>query len=243
MAQMEHPHTYNEAIAAHYQAYRPPLHGIILKKCLGNSTKCEHGLDVGCGTGQSSIALSDFCTMVTGVDPATDMLAQAQPHPGINYLPLTNNRLPLADHTFDVVTFAGSLFYAKSQTTLDEVERVLSPGGQVVIYDFEVLFGQLPYPFELPTEAGDYDHAVNFDGLQAGRLKMTKSLHESVTFQLTSQELAHLLLASHNFYAYFSRRYDTALPFEALVAALGSSAEPHALTSAIYASCYQANPK
>ena len=47
---------YDEITAYHYLKYRPPLHELILAKGLKADPTYVEGLDIGCGTGQSSIA-------------------------------------------------------------------------------------------------------------------------------------------------------------------------------------------
>jgi SAM-dependent methyltransferase len=44
--------------------------------------------------------------------------------------------LPFAAGTFDLVTAAGSLNYVDLRRCFADVERVLAPGGTLVIYDF-----------------------------------------------------------------------------------------------------------
>ena len=60
---------YDETIAIHYAAYRPPLHEIILKKSLNSAGNPRIGLDIGCGTSRSSQALKEYCHYVVGIDP------------------------------------------------------------------------------------------------------------------------------------------------------------------------------
>lgn len=57
---------YDEAIAYHYNAYRPPLHEVILSQVLGKDERFQNGLDIGCGTGYSAIALAKYCSQVYG---------------------------------------------------------------------------------------------------------------------------------------------------------------------------------
>ncbi len=61
---------YDDQIARHYAAYRPPLHQLIINEALENQL-FEVGLDIGCGTGCSAIALADRCRQVFGVDIPT----------------------------------------------------------------------------------------------------------------------------------------------------------------------------
>ena len=65
---------YDNITALHYAAYRPSLHAKILKARFDYSKKFELGLDVGCGTGQSSIALANYCKSVIGMIAMSLML-------------------------------------------------------------------------------------------------------------------------------------------------------------------------
>ncbi|MEO9894623.1 methyltransferase domain-containing protein [Aurantibacter sp.] len=75
---------YDTINAEHYAAYRPPLHQVILEKCLQKKTH-NIGLDIGCGTGNSSIALAKFCNRVIGIDPSKSMLERALLHAIVSY--------------------------------------------------------------------------------------------------------------------------------------------------------------
>ncbi|MGB5555068.1 MAG: class I SAM-dependent methyltransferase, partial [Flavobacteriaceae bacterium] len=76
---------YDEITANHYLAYRPPLHDIILKKCLKNLERRKKGLDIGSGTGHSALALVEFCDEVIGIEPSLAMRKIALPHIQIQY--------------------------------------------------------------------------------------------------------------------------------------------------------------
>ena len=58
---------YNDDLAFHYKSYRPPLHEFLLNRIFKNQ-KFKTALDVGCGTGNSSIALTRYCESITGYD-------------------------------------------------------------------------------------------------------------------------------------------------------------------------------
>src|SRR5512135_2775248 len=131
---------YDERAASHYAAYRPPLHRMILRRVLSESAHFRAGLDVGCGTGYSALALADACDRVYGIDPSASMLARATADQKVAYLRATADRIPLRNASIDIITFAGSLFYADADATRAEIRRV-SPSGIVIAYDFEVLVG------------------------------------------------------------------------------------------------------
>src|SRR5699024_12745632 len=71
---MTQPDTYDDALARHYKAFRPPLHQLILRRILSPYDKFKSGLDIGCGTGYSAIALAQYCAQVYAIDPSQAML-------------------------------------------------------------------------------------------------------------------------------------------------------------------------
>ena len=100
-------------------------------------------LDVGCGTADLSIAFSDT-GQVTGCDFCHEMLirgirkinAHGSRFP-INLLEADALALPFPDETFDAVVSAFVLRnLADMRSGLDEMRRVLKPGGVLGILDF-----------------------------------------------------------------------------------------------------------
>lgn len=177
---------YDEAVARQYASYRPPLHALILERALGP----EHftvGLDVGCGTGYSTIALVDYCDIVMGIDPSADMLQRATPHDGIQYKIGDAERIPLPDTSIDIATYAGSLSYADRGRAAKEIRRVCR--DTVVVYDFSILLD------ELVAQIGDYDHSANFSGIEGFYEVMKKK--ERMTIDVTAPQLATLLGRPH----------------------------------------------
>jgi 2-polyprenyl-6-hydroxyphenyl methylase / 3-demethylubiquinone-9 3-methyltransferase len=93
-------------------------------------------LDLGCGGGFMSEALAARGAIVTGVDPAAGAIAIAKQHAGeqgysINYLVAAGESLPLEDHSIDCVVCVDVLEHvADLGAVLDEVKRVLKPGGK-----------------------------------------------------------------------------------------------------------------
>lgn len=123
---------YSEAVATHYAAYRPPLHRTILTRVLAGTGGFSDALDVGCGTGWSSLALAEFCDRVFAIDPSQSMLDGAPPHDSVAYLLGAAERIPLPDDSIDLVTFAGSLSYADREATAVELRRVCRPDAMIV---------------------------------------------------------------------------------------------------------------
>lgn len=207
---------YDDLTARHYAAFRPPLHELILDKCLGNLPFSKSGLDIGCGTGTSSIALAGFCEKVIGIDPSQSMLDHAASHPKVTYLLFDGRQLNLFGKDFDIITFAGSLFYAKSQSLLDEVVRVGKIKSLILIYDFEIVWEEIFVRFGIQNESRntDYDHKVDFSGLDLSHVKIVKSLKEIIKINILPENLAHVFLAEEGIYPIMKDKFPTVNLFE-----------------------------
>ncbi len=92
-------------------------------------------LDVGCGAGLFTIALAGARTHPVGVDVAAEPLRRARrDHPELELQLYAGGRLPFADAEFDVAWVGEVLEHvADGLELLDEVRRVLAPGGRLLI--------------------------------------------------------------------------------------------------------------
>ena len=197
---------YDSHTAAHYAAYRPQLHLPILEKCLGKNKNYDKGLDVGCGVGHSSLALAHFCNRVVGVEPSIEMLGKALSHPKVRYQSSITGHKDYSSDFFDVITFAGSLYYAKSQALLNKICRAGKAGCTVVVYDFEIMLDDLL--LEIKSEAGGaYDHQVDFSGLKADTLSLLTKNVDQTPISIKPSELAHLILSVKGFRLDLKSRY------------------------------------
>lgn len=166
---------YDSQIAHHYKSYRPALHDIILQDCLTSDTKYNLALDIGCGVGHSTVALVPYCDKIIGIDNSEEMLRLAMQEATIRYEKSNLPELSFADDSVDVMTFAGSLPYCKSQTLLDECRRVLPINGELVVYDFNIDLKDVISALNGSIVTSDYDHEINFDGLDTTSLISLKS--------------------------------------------------------------------
>jgi len=111
-------------------------------------------LDVASGTGDLALEIQEACPDcdVTASDFCAEMLAHAESRGMVKTVVADALNLPFADRAFDVVTVAfGLRNMADYPAALREMNRVLKPGGRLVILDFSLPDGILrgPYRFYL----------------------------------------------------------------------------------------------
>ena len=101
-------------------------------------TDGERVLDLGAGTGTSSLPFAEAGAHVVPCDFSLGMLREGKRrHP---FLPLTAGdatRLPFADASFDAVTISFALRNVQDTgAALREMQRVTKPGGRLVVCEF-----------------------------------------------------------------------------------------------------------
>ena len=104
----------------------------------------DHVLDVACGTGvlaRHIINLVGESGEVTGLDINPGMLAVAKRKSTvINWQEGKAEALPFEDATFDaVVSQFGLMFFDNRQAAIDEMIRVLKPGGHLAVAVWDTL--------------------------------------------------------------------------------------------------------
>ncbi len=108
-------------------------------------------LDIACGTGNQSIPAARKGADVTGLDIATNLLAQAEDRAAseklmIRFLEGDAEELPFEDSSFDVVySMFGAMFAPRPEQVAAELKRVVKPGGMVAMANWtpEGVPGQL----------------------------------------------------------------------------------------------------
>lgn len=230
---------YDSTAAAHYAAYRPGLHPMILRRVFTQNVLFDAGLDIGCGTGYSAVALAEYCSHVYGVDPSPSMLSRAMAHERVDYLSGTAEHIPLSSNSVDIITFAGSLFYADVGATGEEIRRVAREGATVVVYDFEILLEQVVRQYGIDPQANgsDYDHRTNLSGVPGFVELVVRS--ERVGLPMAPTEMAHVLLSDSQRYDQFAMKYGGAELFETLVEELQSTYARVVAEADLYYSTYR----
>ena len=98
--------------------------------------------DLGCGTGELSLALAPFVDRLIAVDSSEAMLATARRRlarfGNVEVASGTLEQLPIPDRTLDAATLFLVLHHvAEPSRVIREAERALKPGGCLLIVDME----------------------------------------------------------------------------------------------------------
>lgn len=116
-----------------------------------HAVKGLHGnvLDVACGTGDMVVELLKQGCIVTGVDLSEEMLAIAKVKaPTATYMIADAESLPFEDAAFDTVTCAfGVRNFVHLEQGLQEMLRVLKPGGRMVVLELATPDSAIVKPF------------------------------------------------------------------------------------------------
>lgn len=120
--------------AAHYQRFNS-LQSQVAESLLSRLQSAPCILDLGCGPGSNSQRIAGQCDSYLALDLSPQMLHQALLNdvPGL-YLQGDAEQLPLADNSVDGVFSSLAVQWCNSiPALLSELQRVVKPGGQIVI--------------------------------------------------------------------------------------------------------------
>lgn len=133
---------YGSNASENYERFFVPAIGAPLARDLMDYAMIQPGervFDVACGTGivaRLALEQADDIGSVVGLDINPGMLAVARAvsPPQIDWYEASMENIPLQDNLFDVVLCQASLmFVPDKQKALNEMYRVLAPGGRVLV--------------------------------------------------------------------------------------------------------------
>ncbi|HEU5003131.1 MAG TPA: methyltransferase domain-containing protein [Actinomycetota bacterium] len=144
MSQLVFDEKLSRQLESNYARRDIQLRRLLVHNALGAKTG-ERILDVGCGPGFYVAELIERvgpAGAVVGVDLSANMLALAarrcegRPHVAFSRAPATS--LPLADASFDAALSVQVLEFVEDVgAALEELRRVLRPGGRLVVWDVD----------------------------------------------------------------------------------------------------------
>ena len=127
-----------KTVAERYARYRPYFHPLVIEKIKANldiQSPVNFALDVGCGPGQSTVALKEIADLVVGADISEEMLDFAEKKPGIQYIQSAAEELPIKDDSSDLLTTSMAYHWFNQERFFAEARRILKDGAWLVIYN------------------------------------------------------------------------------------------------------------
>lgn len=123
-----------------YDRARPsvPLYPVrVILRYLGNMP--ETVVDLGSGTGLSTVIWRDYASQIIGIEPSGDMRAAAQTKADdkVSFREGYGNATGLPDGCADAVVCSQSFHWMEPVSTLKEVDRILKNGGVFATIDCE----------------------------------------------------------------------------------------------------------
>jgi ubiquinone/menaquinone biosynthesis C-methylase UbiE len=97
-------------------------------------------LDIGCGAGENSVYFALKGARCIATDYSPGMLVVAEKLAAMNNVKIETNvvdamNIPYPDNTFDIVYIANTLHHVDTLKCIDEIFRVLKPGGKMCSWD------------------------------------------------------------------------------------------------------------
>jgi ubiquinone/menaquinone biosynthesis C-methylase UbiE len=135
--------------AERYARDRPRFHSLVIERIrafLKLASPVSVALDVGCGTGHSTLALTEIAESIIATDISPAMLARAPAHPRIRYLQAPAEHLPVGTRSVDLITVTLAFHWFDRPRFLAEVRRVLREDGTLVISSHRFHFRMLENP-------------------------------------------------------------------------------------------------
>lgn len=121
--------------AGDYAAARPSYPGAaldVLFEGLGEPGDVV-AVDLGAGTGISARLLAEHGARVLAVEPNDGMRAKAAPHPNVEWLSTTAEHTGLGEASVDLVAAFQAFHWFDPEAALDEIVRILRPGGRAAL--------------------------------------------------------------------------------------------------------------
>jgi SAM-dependent methyltransferase len=122
--------------AALYSRFRPRYPDELFDFIASLSPSRALAWDCATGNGQAAIGLASRFTRVIATDASEQQIANAMPHPAIEYRVATANESGLASGSADAVAVAQALHWFDVGRFYDEARRVLRPDGAIVVWGY-----------------------------------------------------------------------------------------------------------
>ncbi len=123
-------------LATAYASCRPNYPDELFAYLGATSRRREVAWDCAAGTGQASLPLARIFRRVIATDASASMIANATPHPGVEYRVAPAEASGLSPASMDLITVAQALHWLEVDLFYGEVDRVLRPGGLLAVWTY-----------------------------------------------------------------------------------------------------------
>lgn len=125
--------------AASYAEARPSYPTALFEALAALAPRRVLAWDAGCGSGQAAVALAAHFERVFASDPSAEQVANATPHPRVEYAVERAEASSLRDRSVDLVSVAQAWHWFDHARFADEVARVARPGCVVAAYGYDLV--------------------------------------------------------------------------------------------------------
>ena len=122
--------------AALYATFRPLYPDSLFALLAGLTPNHRVALDCGTGNGQAALGLVNHFERVIAIDPSTEQVNRAAPHPRIEYRVSAAESIALPDASVDLVTAAQSLHWIDAAAFFSEARRLLNARGVIALWGY-----------------------------------------------------------------------------------------------------------
>lgn len=125
-------------VAEGYRAFRPGYPPELFQWLADAAPARERAVDLGCGTGQASVALAERFAEVIALDPSADQIARAEPHPRVRYAVAPAEATGLPDASVDLAIAAQALHWFDPARLYPELARIGRPGALFAAFTYDL---------------------------------------------------------------------------------------------------------
>lgn len=129
-----------------YSQFRPKPPNALIEHIVGYvkskvNRPLQNAVDIGCGSGQSTLVLAPYFQLVTGFDVSEAQVKHAKENryaPNVHYRISAAESLDVADSSVDLVTACQALHWFDFPKVFSEIERILVPNGVFAAYGYSI---------------------------------------------------------------------------------------------------------
>lgn len=124
------------AVSADYRRWRPGYPRALFDYLAAATPGRDLAWDCATGSGQAATGLGELFARVVASDASAAQIANAEPHPRVEYRVARAESSPLDDASCDLVTAAQAVHWFDIEAFWREARRVLRPRGVVAVWGY-----------------------------------------------------------------------------------------------------------